>query len=255
MSYPKTLTIWEAQYGDFANTAQVIIDQYISSLEQKWNTTTNLVMLLPHGYEGQGPEHSSARMERYLQLAGQGNMIIVNCTTPAQYFHLLRRQAYLKNKKPLIVFSPKALLRLPQAQSCLSEIVEGSFKEVVLDTSCSDPHTILFCTGKVYYDLVQEREKRGKQDIAIVRIEQLYPFPKDQIANVFSTFKNITKIKWVQEEHSNMGAWEYIRPCLNENSKSLQIEYVGRLRSAATAAGSYALHKKQYQKMMEEAFS
>ncbi|MBM3207704.1 MAG: 2-oxoglutarate dehydrogenase subunit E1, partial [Chlamydiae bacterium] len=255
MSHPKNLTIWEAQYGDFANTAQVIIDQYISASEQKWNVTSNLTILLPHGYEGQGPEHSSARMERYLQLAAQGNMIIVNCTTPAQYFHLLRRQAFLNNKKPLIVFSPKALLRLPQAQSCLSEIIDGSFSPVISDADIIDPKVVLFCSGKVYYDLLQEREKRGKSDTAIVRVEQLYPYPKKEIDGIISSYKNMEKMRWVQEEHANMGAWEYIRPYLQENSRSLQVHYSGRLRSAATAAGSYALHKKQYQKMMDEAFS
>ena len=256
MSYPDTLTLWEAQYGDFANTAQVIMDQYISSSEQKWNQSSNLTLLLPHGYEGQGPEHSSARMERYLQLSAQGNIIVANCSTPAQYFHLLRRQAYLKNKKPLVVFTPKALLRLPACTSSLSELYQGGFEEVISDSLVQSPTKLLFCSGKVYYDLLQEREKRALKDVAIIRVEQLYPFAADKIKSVLSQFPTAKKVLWVQEEHSNMGAWEYIRPLLQETLGSgVTLGYAGRPRSAATATGSYALHKKQFQKMMEEAFN
>lgn len=256
MSYPNTLTIWEAQYGDFANAAQVIMDQYISSAEQKWNQSSNLTLLLPHGYEGQGPEHSSARMERYLQLSAQGNIIVANCSTPAQYFHLLRRQAYLKNKKPLVVFTPKALLRLPACTSSLSELYQAAFQEVISDTTSKNPTKLLFCTGKVYYDLLQEREKRKTSDVAIIRVEQIYPFPKDKIQKIVSQFPTAKKILWVQEEHSNMGAWEYIRPLLQDALEpGISLGYAGRPRSAATATGSYSLHKKQFQKMMEEAFT
>ena len=254
MSYPSALTLWEAQYGDFANTAQVIIDQFISSSEQKWGLSSNLTLLLPHGYEGQGPEHSSARMERYLQLAAQGNLIVVNCSTPAQYFHVLRRQAFLTNKKPLVVFTPKALLRLPSCTSSLDDLVNGSFQEVIADPVITGPKKLIFCSGKVYYDLLQEREKRSIADVAILRIEQLYPFPKDKIKEILARYKGFSRLIWVQEEHSNMGPWEYIRPLLQEAS-GIAPEYVGRPRSAATAAGSYALHKKQFQKMMDESFA
>jgi len=253
MSYPSTLTLWEAQYGDFANTAQVIIDQFISGSEQKWGLGSNLTLLLPHGYEGQGPEHSSARMERYLQLAAQGNVILVNCSTPAQYFHVLRRQAFLLNKKPLVVFTPKALLRLPACTSSVDDLVNGCFQEVITDPLITNPKKILLCSGKVYYDLLQEREKRTIEDVAIIRIEQLYPFPKDKLQEVLRAYKGFTILAWVQEEHSNMGAWEYIRPQLQE-AFGMAPEYVGRPRSAATAAGSYAIHKKQFQKMMDEAY-
>ncbi|NDD58025.1 MAG: 2-oxoglutarate dehydrogenase E1 component [Chlamydiae bacterium] len=254
LSYPKSLSLWEAQYGDFANTAQVIIDQYLSSSEQKWNLRTHLVMLLPHGYEGQGPEHSSARMERYLQLAAQGNWIIANCSLPAQYFHLLRRQAYLDPKKPLVVFAPKALLRHPMALSSLHDLTSTHFKEVIPDVSIEAPQKVLLCSGKVYYDLVQERGKRESK-VSIVRVEQLYPFPKDALQKILISYPS-TQIVWVQEEHKNMGAWEYIRPCLEEILPSgATLSYAGRPRSAATATGSHSLHKKQYQKMMEEAFA
>ncbi|MCX6990930.1 MAG: 2-oxoglutarate dehydrogenase E1 component [Chlamydiae bacterium] len=254
MSYPSTLTLWEAQYGDFANTAQVIIDQFISGSEQKWGLASNLTLLLPHGYEGQGPEHSSARMERYLQLAAQGNIILVNCSTPAQYFHVLRRQAFLTNKKPLVVFTPKALLRLPACTSSVDDLANGSFQEVITDPLIANPKKLLLCSGKVYYDLLQEREKRNITDVAIIRIEQLYPFPKLKLQEILRSYKGFSRLVWVQEEHSNMGASEYIRPLLQEVS-GMAPEYVGRPRSAATAAGSYALHKKQFLKMMDEAYS
>lgn len=256
LSYPNTLTMWEAQYGDFANTAQVVIDQYISSFEQKWRLHSNLTLLLPHGYEGQGPEHSSARMERYLQLSAQGNLIVANCSTPAQYFHLLRRQAYLEMKKPLIVFTPKALLRFPACVSSLSDLTEGRFEEVLVDDVVKSAQRVIFCSGKVYYDLLQEREKRKLADVAIVRIEQLYPFPKKKIEGILASYPAATQVLWVQEEHSNMGAWDFVRPQIQEIlSSKAPLRYVGRPRSAAAAAGSYTIHKKQFQTMMEEAFS
>ena len=256
LTYPKTLTLWEAQYGDFANTAQVIIDQYISSFEQKWKVSSNITLLLPHGYEGQGPEHSSARMERYLQLCAQDNIIIANCTLPSQYFHLLRRQAYLSHKKPLVVFSPKALLRHPRCLSALSDFTERSFQEVLEDPVEKAPSKVLLCTGKVYFDLLAEKEKRSISDLLIIRIEQLYPFPKEAIAKVLSKYPSLTKAIWVQEEHSNMGPWEFVRPQLEHTlPKGMPLHFAGRPRSAATATGSYSLHKKQFQKMIDEAFS
>ena len=256
LSSGDTLTIWEAQYGDFANAAQVIIDQYLSSLEQKWNLCSNITLLLPHGYEGQGPEHSSARIERYLQLAAQGNLIIANCSTPAQYYHILRRQAFLKKPKPLVVFSPKALLRHPHAVSSVEDLCSGSFQTVLSEGSLAQAFKVLLCSGKVFYDLLEERRIRGLSSIAIVRIEQLYPFPDKEVLEILQQCIVMQKILWVQEEHSNMGAYEYIRPLLQEIVGSkLTLGYAGRPRSASTAAGSYFLHKKQYQKMMEQVFS
>lgn len=256
LCYPNTLTMWEAQYGDFANTAQVVIDQYISSFEQKWKLHSNLTLLLPHGYEGQGPEHSSARMERYLQLSAQGNLIVANCSTPAQYFHLLRRQAYLETKKPLIVFTPKALLRLPACVSSLSELSDGQFEEVLTDELVKNGQKLIFCSGKVYYDLLQEREKRKISDVALIRVEQLYPFPQKKIEEILAASPAVKQVLWVQEEHSNMGAWDFVRPQIQEIvSTKAPLRYVGRPRSAAAAAGSYTIHKKQFQTMMEEAFS
>lgn len=256
LSRSSCLTMWEAQYGDFANTAQVIIDQFISSLEQKWGQTTSLTMLLPHGYEGQGPEHSSARLERYLQLCAQCNLIIAVCSTPAQYFHLLRRQAHLKKKHPLIVFTPKALLRHPKCLSTPQEFERGSFVEVITDAAITNARKVLFCTGKIYYDLIAERERLGCVDVAIIRIEQLYPFPKEDIAKELQKYSMAKKVAFAQEEHENMGAWSFVQqqmlPLMPPN---VILSYVGRARSAATATGSYYLHKKQQQQLMQEAFS
>jgi 2-oxoglutarate dehydrogenase E1 component len=252
LSYPKSLVIWEAQYGDFANGAQIIVDQYLASSEQKWGLTSNLVLMLPHGYEGQGPEHSSGRMERYLQLCGEENMRIANCTTPAQLFHLLRRQALSETRKPLVIFTPKALLRHPQTVSSLSEFTQGTFEEILDDSAPpSSPKKLLLCCGKVFYDLLIEREKR-KASAAIVRIEQLYPFNEKKLIEIFQRYPSVEDLVWVQEEHSNMGAWEYLRPHLQKLFS--KVRYAGRERSAAAAAGSHALHKKQYTTMMDEAF-
>ncbi len=256
-SYPDSLTIWEAQFGDFANGAQIIIDQFLSAAEQKWNVRSNLTLLLPHGYEGQGPEHSSARMERFLQLSAESNFIIANCTTPAQFFHLLRRQAFLTHKRPLVVFTPKALLRHPLCVSSIDEFIEGEFVECIDDTVPADGvEKILLCSGKVYYDLIQEREKRKKGNVAIIRIEQLYPLPVDKITSLPEKYRFCKTICYVQEEHSNMGAWEYIHPFLEKMiGKKALLRYVGRSRSAASAAGSYALHKKQLETILNEAFT
>lgn len=248
VAYPKSLVIWEAQFGDFANGAQIIIDQYIASSEQKWALNSNLTLLLPHGYEGQGPEHSSARIERFLQLSGHENMRVTNCSTPAQLFHLLRSQAYLSIKKPLIVFTPKAMLRHPLCVSSLNDFAQGKFLEVIGDPLVQKARKVLFCSGKIYYELFQEREKRKASDIALVRIELLYPFPSASVKEVLQKY-NSTEIYWVQEEHSNMGSWSYIRPFFDG------IKYIGRDRSASPAAGSVALHKKQLEQIMTEAFS
>ncbi len=255
IAYPKSLVLWEAQYGDFANGAQIIIDQYIASSEQKWNLPTNLTLLLPHGYEGQGPEHSSARMERYLQLSGHENMRVVNCSTPAQLFHMLRLQGHSSSKKPLILFTPKAVLRHPLCVSCLNDFTKGKFQEVIDDPSSPKKvRKLLFCSGKIYYELLAAKQKKGVQDIALVRIEQLYPFPKAKTQEIISKYAP-QDIYWIQEEHSNMGAWEYICPLLHEilGTKGA-VHYIGRDRSASPAAGSAALHKKQLEKILQEAF-
>ncbi len=251
LSYPEALVIWEAQYGDFCNGAQIIIDQYISSSEQKWGQCSGLVLMLPHAYQGEGPEHSSARIERFLQLCGDDNMRIANCTTPAQLFHLLRRQAHAKIKKPLILFTPKSLLRHPQCVSVLSDFSTGSFQEILDDPlSIPEPRRLLFCSGKIFYDLLVEREKCGIKDIAFVRLEQLYPL-NQQTLKAF--VRNAQEYGWVQEEHKNMGAWSYIQPILHE-VLGKPVRYFGRASSGSPAAGSHALHKKQQQVLMEEVF-
>jgi 2-oxoglutarate dehydrogenase E1 component len=256
IAYPRSLVIWEAQFGDFANGAQIIIDQYIASAEQKWGLSSNFTLMLPHGYEGQGPEHSSGRMERFLQIAGDENMRIANCSTPAQLFHLLRMQALLTLKKPLILFTPKALLRHALCVSSLNELTHGKFQEVIDDPSAAQKVSkLLFCSGKVYYDTIQERQKRGNIDTAIVRIEQLYPFPKGKIQQILDKYSLAKGVYWLQEEHSNMGAWDYIHPLFNDllGAKGT-LKYIGRERSASPAAGSRALHKKQWEQIMQKVF-
>ncbi len=256
LSYPKSLVLWEAQFGDFVNGSQVIIDQYLATSEQKWARRSNLTLLLPHGNEGKGPEHSSAKIERFLQLCAEDNLIVANCTTPAQFFHLLRRQAYLSDKRPLIVFTPKLLLRHPACTSLLSDFAsDQGFLEVLSDNKAppEKPTRIIFCSGKVFYDLVQEREKRKDVISLIIRIEQLYPFPKEEILKVLETYPSIQKVLWVQEEQKNMGAWSYIQIKFLE-LLGKTIKYVGREESASPAAGSYTLHKEQYEAFMQEAF-
>jgi len=252
---PKALVMWEAQFGDFANGAQIIIDQYLSSSEQKWTHTSNLVLLLPHGMEGQGPEHSSARQERFLQLCSDDNLQIVNCSTPAQLFHVLRRQVLRTLHKPLVIFTPKALLRHPECVSAPKDFSEGGFQEVIDDPSINgQAKKCYFCSGKVYYDLLAEREKRKISDIALVRIEQLYPFPMQKIKSLIEKYAKVQEWAWVQEEQSNSGAWEYIRPILEKELGNKTFRYIGRPRSASPAVGTHALHKKQFIQMMDEAF-
>ncbi len=247
---PDSLVIWEAQFGDFCNGAQIMIDQFIATAEQKWGQKSGIVMLLPHGYEGQGPEHSSGRMERFLTLSAEDNMFVVNPTTPSQMFHLLRRQGKNEYKKPLIVFSPKALLRHPECVNPLQDFTKGSFEEVIDDPSpAKKPKEIVFCTGKIYYEI----KARQLDHLALIRVEQLYPLNTDKIKKILAKYKGVKKYIWAQEEPENMGAWGFIRPLLQQLlPKGKEIEYVGRERSASPAAGSLALHKKQLAQIMEK---
>lgn len=242
----KSLVLWEAQFGDFCNEAQVIIDQYIASAEQKWGQSSAITLLLPHGYEGQGPEHSSARLERFLSLAGHENMRICVPSTPAQFFHLLRKQALDASRKPLIVMTPKLLLRLPACVSSLQELTEGSFQPILADKRMlKTPDRLCLCSGKVFYDLDQIREER-KWNIALVRIEQLYPLREELLRDLFKQYAHVRSVVWVQEEPSNMGAWHYMKPRLEALlATGQELSYSGRPRSASPAAGSYALHKKE----------
>jgi 2-oxoglutarate dehydrogenase E1 component len=251
------LTMWEAQFGDFANGAQVIIDQFIAPGEDKWKQTCRLVMLLPHGYEGQGPEHSSARLERYLQLCAENNMQVCYPTTPAQYFHLLRRQVKQDILRPLVVMTPKSLLRLPQAVSSLSEFTSGGFQPVIGDSvDPANVQRVLICSGKVYYDLHAEREKRGENRIAILRLEQFYPFPETLLKDWLTKYAGAHEIFWVQEEPRNMGGWWFMRSRLEALTRAVQeLRYVGRVASASPATGSYTLHGLEQQQFIQEAMN
>lgn len=259
---PNALVIWEAQFGDFANGAQVVFDQFISSGEHKWSRLCGLTVLLPHGYEGQGPEHSSARLERYLQLCAEHNMQICVPTTPAQIFHMLRRQVIRPLRKPLIVFTPKSLLRHKLAISTLEELAEGSFQTVIPEIDDIDPakvERIVLCSGKVYYDLLQERRDRELDNIVIVRLEQLYPFPEEQLLEVLESYTNMKDMVWCQEEPMNMGAWyssqHHMRRVLQIQHPSLYLKYAGRDAAASPAAGYMALHIEQQQKLINDALT
>ncbi|MEI7662342.1 MAG: 2-oxoglutarate dehydrogenase E1 component, partial [Bacteroidota bacterium] len=251
LASPFSLTIWEAQFGDFMNGAQIVIDQYIVSAEEKWRVMNSLVMLLPHGYEGQGPEHSSARLERFLSLCGHNNIQIANCTTPASFFHLLRRQLNWPFRKPLVVFTPKSLLRHPRCISAPADFTTGRFLEVIDDAS-ADPakvRRVLFCSGKVYYDLLEEREKQAKEDVAIIRLEQLYPLPISQMNAIVAKYSLTTHWEWVQEEPVNMGAWKFI----SINFNTVPLHHVARPASGSPATGSSRLHKIQQRLIVEKA--
>ncbi|MCM0044395.1 MAG: 2-oxoglutarate dehydrogenase E1 component [Burkholderiaceae bacterium] len=257
---PNTLTIWEAQFGDFVNGAQVVIDQFISSGEVKWGRASGLVMMLPHGYEGQGPEHSSARVERFLQLSADNNMQVVQPTTAAQIFHLLRRQMIRLFRKPLVIFTPKSLLRNKDAGSPLSELVKGSFQTVIGEVDAKlDPKKVkrvLACSGKVYYDLVNARKERGADDIAIIRVEQLYPFPHKAFAAELKSFPNFGELVWVQDEPQNQGAWFQIQHNIFENlADGQKLAYAGRPASASPAVGYYDKHYAQLKALIDTAFS
>ena len=253
MAQPRGLVIWEAQFGDFANNAQAVIDLYIASGQTKWQRFSGLVLLLPHGWEGLGPEHSSARLERFLQLCAQENIQVCNLTTPAQYFHLLRRQAKAKFRKPLIIMAPKSLLRHPLAVSDLKEMTADAFKEVLEDPDpLKSVRRILFCSGKIYYELLQKRREMKKTDIAIVRMEQFYPFPESQLKAVIRKYKQVQQFIWVQEEPKNMGAWYFIRSRL-ENVIGKPMEYVGRNAAASPATGFPNIYRKEQAAVTEQA--
>ncbi|MEO0960995.1 MAG: 2-oxoglutarate dehydrogenase E1 component [Pseudomonadota bacterium] len=272
LAEPNALVLWEAQFGDFANGAQVIIDQFISSGERKWLRMSGLVMLLPHGYEGQGPEHSSARLERYLQLCAEDNLQIANCTTPANYFHILRRQLHRKFRKPLIIMTPKSLLRHKKAVSTLKEMGEGSsFHRVLWDDAEYMPGStvklvepqkirrVVMCSGKVYYDLLEEREKRGIDDIYLMRVEQLYPFPAKSMIKELERFAN-ADMMWCQEEPKNMGAWTFMEPNIewvlkHIDAKHRRARYAGRASTASTATGLMSKHKQELNMFLDEALT
>ncbi len=252
---PDDLTIWEAQFGDFANGAQVIIDQFIASSLAKWDRPTGLAMFLPHGYEGQGPEHSSARIERYLQLCADNNMQVVNPSTPAQFFHVLRRQVRSAYRRPLIVATPKALLRHPACVSSLADLSSGHFREILPDDLAStDCRRVLLCSGKIYYELLNQRSEGGHKDVAIVRIEQLYPLHTELLQEILAPYRNDVEYYWVQEEPGNGGGWDHLRPLLRELIGKEPV-YVGRKRSASTAVGSHRIHKIEQQQILEKAFA
>jgi multifunctional 2-oxoglutarate metabolism enzyme len=262
--------MWEAQFGDFANGAQIIIDQFVVSAEAKWNQPSGLVLLLPHGFEGQGPEHSSARIERFLQLCAEDNLQVANCTIPSQYFHLLRRQMYGGKdrrgiRKPLVIFTPKFLLRYAKATSRLEDLTNGAFQEVIGDSQYigSQVRRLLLCSGKVYYDLVNKREELGRSDVAIIRLEQLYPFPLQRLTDILRRYSDAAELFWVQEEPENMGAWYFVEEQMQSIIWSAgtggplrrQLRYIGRPPAASPAPGAHKVHHDQQQALVNEAFA
>jgi 2-oxoglutarate dehydrogenase E1 component len=256
---PNDLVMWEAQFGDFSNGAQVIIDQYISSSEDKWKQRCRLVMLLPHGYEGQGPEHSSARLERYLQLCAENNLQVCYPTTPAQYFHLLRRQVKQDAERALIVMTPKSLLRLPAASSTIAELTDGGFLPVIDDASITDKSAvkrIVLCSGKVYYDIEAGRAETRDDRVAVVRLEQFYPFPGESLRQIVASYSNASQLYWTQEEPQNMGGWTFVEQRLRDVMRdNMTLRYVGRTPSASPATGSYAIHELEQKQIVDQALS
>ncbi|MGL5310248.1 MAG: 2-oxoglutarate dehydrogenase E1 component, partial [Plesiomonas shigelloides] len=254
---PRSLVIWEAQFGDFANGAQVVIDQFISSGEQKWGRMCGVTLLLPHGYEGQGPEHSSARLERYLQLCAEQNMQVCVPSTPAQVYHMLRRQMVRPMRRPLVVMSPKSLLRHPLAVSSLEELANGQFLPAIGEIDALDPakvRRVVLCSGKVYYDLLEQRRKNEQTDVAIIRIEQLYPFPYESVRALLSAYAHVTDYVWCQEEPLNQGAWY----CSQHNLRQVipegaTLNYAGRPASASPAVGYMSLHTQQQKNLVDDA--
>jgi 2-oxoglutarate dehydrogenase E1 component len=255
---PHKLTIWEAQFGDFANGAQAIMDQFISSSEAKWQKMSGLVMLLPHGFEGQGPEHSSARLERYQALCAEDNMQVGCPTTPAQYFHLLRRQMLRPFRKPLVLMMPKSLLRHKDSTSTVDDLTKGAFQPVIDDPTNPDPKQVkrvLFCTGKVFFDLMDGRDERGADHVAIVRIEEHYPFPWVETGAIVNKYGE-TEVCWVQEEPQNMGSWDFMEPKLRKVLENkMSVRYIGRKPTAATATGIQKVHQAEQQEIVETSLS
>lgn len=253
MASPNALTIWEAQFGDFSNGAQIVIDQYIASGEDKWKTQNGIVMLLPHGYEGQGAEHSSGRIERYLQLCAKDNMFVANCSTPANMFHILRRQMKTDYRKPLIIFTPKSLLRHPDVVSTKKDFTEGKFQTLIEDNSIAPKNTktLVFCTGKFYYDLVKARKEEGRNDVAIVRLEQLFPLPTQEIHKVLEQYKDVKDVVWAQEEPRNMGVWSHL---LLHFPEAVRFRPVTRRFYAAPAAGSATRFNKRHREVIDYVF-
>lgn len=254
MATPHAMAIWEAQFGDFNNGAQIIIDQFLSSAEDKWNSKSGIVLLLPHGYEGQGAEHSSARLERYLTLCADRNMQVVNATTPANFYHALRRQMKRDFRTPLVVFTPKSLLRHPEVLSSVDELANGRFKEIIVDESTKKEQvtTMVCCSGKLYYELNSARKERGIEDIAVVRIEQLYPFPQKQFDRLIAEHPNLENLVWVQEEPENMGAWRFIKSTTTQSEKW---QVISRHASASPASGSTKVFTKRQNDIIEKAMS
>jgi 2-oxoglutarate dehydrogenase E1 component len=259
LDWPDGLILWEAQFGDFVNVAQVLIDQFISSAEDKWGLLSGLVLLLPHGFEGAGPEHSSARLERFLTLAAEDNIQVVYPTTPAQYFHLLRRQVIRRWRKPLVVMTPKSLLRHPSVVSTLDECATGHFQTVIADARPTSPAAvsrILLCTGKVYYDLEKHRGETGRDNVAIFRLEQLYPLRTELLKSLLSQYPEGARVIWVQEEPENMGGWYYLRARFGDKLFGrFPFSGVHRAESASPATGSAGAHKREQDELVASAFA
>jgi len=254
---PEAMVLWEAQFGDFANGAQIVLDQFLASGFSKWGERSRLVLLLPHGFEGQGPEHSSARIERFLQLAGENNVRLANCTTPAQYFHLLRRQAHLADVRPLVLFTPKSYLRHPLAMSALADLTAGTFRKVLDDPEASSRREtvtrVVLCSGKVYYDLIASEARKAAPHVAVARMEQLYPLPEAALAQLIAAYPNAKDLVWVQEEPKNKSAWRFIA---THGSDMLPgIRYVGRPERASSAEGYYNAHLAEQARIVAEAFA
>jgi 2-oxoglutarate dehydrogenase E1 component len=252
------LVLWEGQFGDFVNGAQIVIDQYIVAAEDKWKQENGLVLLLPHGFEGQGPEHSSARIERFLQMCAEDNIQVVNATTSAQYFHVLRRQLLRDVRKPLVIFTPKQPLRMKESRSHISEFTSGSFLEVLDDPHVTDKASVkrvVLCSGKVAHDAMNERVKRNAP-VAVVRVEQLYPFPIDQINEVLLRYPNAKEVVWLQEEPENMGPWHFVEHLIwRLKERGYDLRHASRVPSGSPATGSKAIHDQEHEDLMDETFA